>query len=104
MAAAEYSIEIGALAPPRLRHKSTRRRLGHDLRFSAPFAAVGFVFLVTLGFSKGVERLTPVNLIPAALQGVAQAELAYSPTISISSTSNVSAAPPGMVAGDPLSP
>jgi hypothetical protein len=105
MAAADCPIEIGALAPPRrMRHKSARRRMARDLRLTAPFVALGLVFLLTLGVSFGVEQLEPTRVTPSIFDGVGPTDLAYWPTISMSSTSNVNAAPPGILGGAPLSP
>ena len=75
---------------PRMRRKGWRRRVGRELRLFAPAIALACSFVaatLTLGWVAGVSRAG-----------------AYSLTMSSSSTSNVSAAPPGMVGGAPRSP
>lgn len=79
----------------RRRHKPLRRRLAHDLRVLAPLVAIVVQAIVVAGTILAIERLLGT---PDRGAG------AYWPTTSISSTSNVSAAPPGMPPGDPRSP
>lgn len=113
MAAADSSTALPELAPRRIRHKSVRRRLARDARQSAHFVVLGLIVLLTLGTTLGVERMTlspysPFGVDAKPAPGLQPMELAYSGatgwTMAMSSTSNVSAAPPGILGGAPLSP
>lgn len=77
---------------PRRRHKGRARRARRELRLLAPWIALASESLLLAATILIVERTIVV------------AEPAYGPTTSISSTSNVSTAPPGIRPGDPLSP
>jgi len=82
--------------PPirRRRRKRLGRRFARDVRAAAPLLAVVVEAVAAAGTIVVVERLATPG-----------ADAVYSPsTTSISSTSNVSAAPPGMPPGDPRSP
>jgi hypothetical protein len=104
MAAATHLLDMPELAPRRMRHKSVRRRLAREVRLYSPFAVMGMIALLAVGATATVEWLTPRGGLTGT-SAITLVELAYSaPTISISSTSNVSAAPPGILGGAPLSP
>jgi hypothetical protein len=81
------------------RHKGRTRRIKRDLRLLAPlFALAGESLLLAVTIAI-VERTFVVSDAFDSFDadyGVA--------TISISSTSNVSTAPPGILPGEPLSP
>ena len=91
----EHAAGALPLAIRRRRAKPLARRLARDLRVLAPMIAVLVQAIAAIGAIVLVERLVPPP--PHAADG-------YWPTTSISSTSNVSAAPPGMPPGDPRSP
>jgi hypothetical protein len=77
------------------RHKPLHRRVAHDLRVLGPLVAIVVQALVVAAAILAIEGL---------FGSPDRGEGAYWPTTSISSTSNVSAAPPGMPPGDPRSP
>jgi len=80
---------------PSRRPKPAGRRLARDLRTLAPFVMV-LVQALAAGLTiVAVEWLTLPDPVDRADYGF---------TTSISWTSNVNAAPPGMPAGDPRSP
>jgi len=85
------STEVVATMPRR-RHKGRARRARRELRLLAPWIALAGESLLLAATILVVERTIVVS------------DAAYGPTTSISSTSNVSTAPPGMRPGDPLSP
>jgi hypothetical protein len=91
----EQSVGAFPLAVRRRRAKPLARRLARDLRVLAPLVAVLVEAIVAIGAIVLVERL-----VPPPFEGAE----GYWSTTSISSTSNVSAAPPGMPPGDPRSP
>jgi hypothetical protein len=104
MAAASHAFEMPLLAPRRLRHKSMRRRVAREVRLSGPIAAVWLVAVLAFAVTLGVERIAPASSESPQVF-TPRTEYAYSePTISISSTSKVNAAPPGIFGGAPLSP
>lgn len=79
------------------RRKRCTRRVSRELRLFAPLLALLGECLALATMIAVVERM-PVGAVQALRADV------YGPTTSISSTSNVSAAPPGIRPGDPLSP
>lgn len=85
-----------AAAPSMLRHKPLRRRLARDVRTAAPLLIVVVAVVLSAVAIVSVERVAPAPRLawPGYLL----------PTMSSSSTSNVSAAPGGMAPGDPRSP
>lgn len=82
------------------RKKRRARRLARDLRLYGPMLAVGLQTLVLALTILVVERLHE----RAPVVQVDQREFASAYLTSISSTSKVSAAPPGITGGAPLSP
>lgn len=86
------------------RRKGTLRRLGRDLRTFGPLLAVAACFLTSAGAIVAAERVVPASVArptptptAAARAAVSTAgTTAYWLTTSSSSTSKVSAAPPGM--------
>lgn len=78
------------------RHKGRKRRLKRDLRLLAPLFALAGESLLLAAAIVFVERSFVVSDASDSDYGVT--------TISISSTSNVSTAPPGILPGEPLSP
>lgn len=114
MSAVAHPAEFTFLRKSKLRHKSARRRRGREVRFYFPFAVLCTVFAMALGSTVAVEWMAAGGAAAPRMQGdgAGMYELAYSstysptysPTMSISSTSKVSAAPPGIVGGAPLSP
>jgi hypothetical protein len=94
----DWGVEAAPSVRPRtLRRKSWRRRLLRDLRLYSPLAAFATILLFLLGSMEWLEQ-TGVSRAPYSSVGDAAG------TISISSISNVSTAPPGIDGGAPRSP
>lgn len=97
----EASIVRGSTAcdPRTRRHKRPARRFAHDFRLLGPFVALAAQTLLLSLTIIAVEWIAgmPGAATTATVDG-------YGATTSISSTSNVSAAPPRISGGEPLSP
>jgi hypothetical protein len=94
------------------RRKQRARRIRRELRLFAPLLAMFVECLVLasvilldvrIHVAPGLASAGDIDLA-SGVAGEALRADAYGPTTSISSTSNVSAAPPGIRPGDPLSP
>lgn len=83
------------LAPGKRRHKSSSRRLGRDLRLWLPFLGLFCCYSLSATAIVVSERTTPAS---------APGRSDHFLTISISSTSNESAAPGRMRGGAPRLP
>jgi hypothetical protein len=94
----DWVIEAApSVQPNTLRRKSWRRRLLRDLRLYSPLAALATILVFLLGSLGWLEQ---TSVARATYSSVGEA----AGTISISSTSNVSTAPPGIDGGAPRSP
>jgi hypothetical protein len=94
--AAATAASAASTAKPNLRRKSGRRKLARELRGAGPVLALVALMALMVGTISWIERAT------AVVDG--RAYWPMTSMTSISSMSNVSAAPPGIEGGAPRSP